>query len=552
MCACIGREDILDRLLRTTRPHEERGRNIALIGPRGIGKTTVLREYLRRMTDEPALVGVYVSIPALLASPMGFALNYVGKVLLALAEAKGVRHDRTRYVRGGGLLEECAALGSRAATRCLSELMDEEAKRTPDEKLCLRLAFELPDELAREQGVSIVLCLDEFQDVLLLNNFPKVGDILALFQQTAERQNATFYVIAGSAMKLMARLIEEAHSPFLSEFGIERLSLLSEGAFRTLAESLLEPRVADELSDFSREVHALTGGNPTYAVHTMCRARSLDRTTHCVPDADVARRAFALEVLVPQGGIYRHCEYVCAEALNRIRGGVLLHEILRILALEEGLILARIAERLNKPNGEVANYCRALLESDLLVQVDRGFCFADPVIRFWWAGRSLGTNMDESGRPDSWAELTRYLRTEPVHMPERIRITEEEQVQQMLYDFDGQTVDGKLLGRSKTVVLPRFERIGRFTTRDGWEALEMVEESGDRWIGKILWEDRRSGRKALEDLAERVRRSGVQPKVCWCIAKAGFTKDAVEFALERELWISSLEEMEEIARSVRA
>ena len=82
MCACIGREDILDRLLRAIRSHEEADRNVALTGPRGIGKTTLLRECMRRMKDHSALLGVYVSVPAILASPMGFSLNYAAKVLL--------------------------------------------------------------------------------------------------------------------------------------------------------------------------------------------------------------------------------------------------------------------------------------------------------------------------------------------------------------------------------------------------------------------------------------------------------------------------------------
>jgi len=502
------------------------------------------------MKDESALLGVYVSVPAILASPMGFSLNYAAKVLLALAEAKGLRPDRTRYVRGGGLLEECAALGSRIATRCVTGLTDEEAKRAPDERLCLRLAFELPEELAQEQGMRIALCMDEFQDLLLLSNFPRVGDILPLFEQAAEGRRDTSYVLAGSAVKLIERRVEEDPSPFMSTFRVERLAPFSQEATRTLTERLLESEDPGHFSDFSREVQVLTGGNPTYVIRTMYRARELAVAMHGVLDADLARRAFALETLVPQGEIYRHCEYVCTEALNRIRGGVLLHEILRILALEEALILARIAERLNKPNGEVANYCRALLDSDLLVQVDRRFCFADPVMRFWWAGRSLDTRIDEYGNPESWAELARYLRTEAVRVHEPIQIREEEQIQQMLYDFDGQTMEGELFGRSKPIVLPRFERIGHFTMRDGWTALEMVEESGDRWIGKILWEDRRTGRSLLEDLAERVQRSGIQPKVCWCISKSGFTKDALGFARARDLWVSSLEEVEEIVRTI--
>lgn len=550
MCACIGREDILDRLLRAIRSHEEADRNVALTGPRGIGKTTLLRECMRRMKDHSALLGVYVSVPAILASPMGFSLNYAAKVLLALAEAKGLRPDRTRYVRGGGLLEECAALGSRVATRCISGLMDEEAKRTPDEKLCLRLAFELPAELAREQSTRVALCMDEFQDLLLMNNFPRVEDIMPLFEQAVEGRGDTAYLLAGSSIKLVERLVEEDPSPFMSTFRIERLAPFSQETTRTLGEHLLAPEDPGHLSDFSREVQALSGGHPTYVTRMTERARDLADKMQRVPDADLARRAFALEVLAPEGWIYRHCEHVCTEALNRIRGGVLLHEILRILALEEGLILARIAERLNKPNGEVANYCRALLDSDLLVQVDRRFCFSDPVIRFWWAGRSLDARMDEYGGPESWEELTQYLRTEPVYLPERIQITEEEQILQMLYEFDGQAMAGRLFGRSGSVVLPRFERIGSFTMRDGWAALEMVDDNGDRWIGRILWEDRRTGRSVLEDLMERVRRSGVRPAVCWCIAKSGFTKDALEFARAQDLWVSSLEEIEEIARNM--
>jgi hypothetical protein len=120
-------------------------------------------------------------------------------------------------------------------------------------------------------------------------------------------------------------------------------------------------------------------------------------------------------------------------------------------------------------------------------------------------------------------------------------------VKDLLYNFTGQRVDGRFFGQRGDVILPVFDRIGRFTTRDGWAALDMTTESGEQWLAQISWEEKRCGRERITEMAERLSKLRLTQAIAWYIAKGGFTKEAMDAAREQGIRVSSIEDLERIA-----
>jgi hypothetical protein len=57
-----------------------------------------------------------------------------------------------------------------------------------------------------------------------------------------------------------------------------------------------------------------------------------------------------------------------------------------------GLTLTEIAQKLDKPSGEVSNYMKMLLKTDLLVREGNNYYFRDPLLAFWLKNTYLGIN----------------------------------------------------------------------------------------------------------------------------------------------------------------
>src|SRR3990172_10785741 len=81
--------------------------HMALFGLRRIGKTLLLKEFMRRTLDEaPGVAPVYMDFATLASSPENFAVGYVGQIcywLLLRREGDGVAGDVGPFLSAGSL-----------------------------------------------------------------------------------------------------------------------------------------------------------------------------------------------------------------------------------------------------------------------------------------------------------------------------------------------------------------------------------------------------------------------------------------------------------------
>lgn len=98
---------------------------------------------------------------------------------------------------------------------CASSKMErwiEDAKKflIPQEKDKMTI-LQLPEMLAKEKGIRIVVCIDEFQQ---LANLPEYSDMEGKMRSVWQQQQLTSYCLYGSKRNMMLNIFNNSNSPF--------------------------------------------------------------------------------------------------------------------------------------------------------------------------------------------------------------------------------------------------------------------------------------------------------------------------------------------------
>jgi len=159
----------------------------------------------------------------------------------------------------------------------------------------LKLALDFPDQLAQALDRPLMCFLDEFPELSSLGNFPGLGDPLKHFRASLQQQSQTSYVITGSAIAVMERLIRDHESPLFLQFRTLELQPFTREDTRELVERLVLSGVLRPLPSLSRglskgpaevlvgplkpaaqaAVHTYTFGHPFYVTALAERLREV-------------------------------------------------------------------------------------------------------------------------------------------------------------------------------------------------------------------------------------------------------------------------------------
>jgi len=532
-------------------------RRLALWGLRRVGKTLVIQEQIARLHDQGIVRPVYMDFEDICTSPELFSQRYIGLVSFwALESGQG---NVDAYLTVERLLE-MAAGRSMAVSQTAGSLLRELSRTKPDQVLLLKLAFEYPEKLAQELDKKLVLFLDEFTEISTLSHYPQVREPLKHFRAALAGQTNVSYVVAGSAMTAMMKLFQSPEAPLFLQF--ETLALEPFG--RQDADALMQKLGSEYSPGVYAEVYRYTAGFPFYITALMQQLNRLEQGGEAIA-ADTVRYAFLLETLWRGGQIYNYCRYLYDLSLQRARGYGMLKAILQFLAEEhEGepvhLTLTEIARALRKSPSAVREYLRSLSEVDLVEERDRAYQFRDPVLRFWVAYTSKGIEMDAFPRREDLAGLVSDLEERFQRAAGELGRAKEAEVRELMRRFQGQVVPAALFGMTGDQVgnltLPFVCSVDSYLSPDGQIELDALAElalaadrpAGGRWAVSIKWRSKRAGRKELEQL---VRHAAKLEARGWMVARDGFTPDAIHYASQSGLMISSGDDLIQLARLLK-
>ena len=128
-------------------------------------------------------------------------------------------------------------------------------------------------------------------------------------------------------------------------------------------------------------------------------------------------------------------------------------------------------------------------------------------------------------------------------------------MRELLRQLGGETVGGSLMDQTYDVKIPAFAQVTSYVSSDGqieFDALgeiakEKDREDYDNWIVEVKWRQKRVGRKDLESLTERAKPFRAR---VWCVSRAGYTQEALDFARAHDVLVSTGEDLKKLQKIV--
>ena len=452
--------------------------NVAVIGPRRVGKTALLLEFKEKAQG----VIPYLNLQRI-GSLESFIFAYTRELLYELARALDMKTERSELLTWDDLLILSAKLN-----------VDKEVKAIKGETL--ETLFEMQESILEKTEQKAVFILDEFQEVLNFKAF------LETMRAVTEKQRNIAYFVSGSAVRMMEEILAPKN-PFFGQFRRIYLRGLPKEDTILLAKTTLERSGIDTTHSALELIYNLTQGHPFYVL-ALCR-RLIEEGFEKIRRKDI-HYAFLTELLSEKGDIYMHLEYLFNESLSRAYKGPIHKQILLVLAQEEGLRLSDIAKRLNKPSGEVSNYLKFLLRTDLILRQEDRYYFADKLMRFWLAKTYLGITELELRRERFLEELIKELEEKYLRAKKELGIAKEAVVRERMREAFG--IDFKPYRRGEV----EFDGVA-FDDRI--------------YVLEIKWRNKPATYRDVEEFIRKVKNE-FGSAVMFFFSKSGFTEKAKE------------------------
>jgi len=379
----IDREKILADMLSTLEDESIR-MGFALVGPRRIGKTSILKEVVRRLEGKKGIVPVYFSLWDLVENTLP---ELCSRITLAIVE--GFKPHLSIKLKMKKLLK-VPALKFFEVLRSLDikiSLFDEieialrmGKKGEIDYNTLVEKVFLFGDKIAKENGVRFILVLDEFPSIMDVKNKTKLGEgIIRKIRTIYEDLENTILCISGSIRKTMEITALSPSSAFYRQFIIKNIEPFDLEATAEILENNLNAKIsAEAISRF----YGLTGGIPFYLQFL---GRELGRFSPESVDLPEIENSFN--------------QFLFQE------GDILFAEQIKSFSDKEKMILSRMAcydlktpAQIQKSSGEPSNvvsrYMEYFLSKGVLQREKKGvYQFVDPVFERWLKRRFAPTDL---------------------------------------------------------------------------------------------------------------------------------------------------------------
>jgi len=358
----VGRKSILEELVAELCSVKSM-MGFCIYGRRRIGKTSLLQEVKRRLATKKDVVVVYLSFYDIANLSTRTFIEELSSSIIDAYSAYGVLPLR---FKARELMKTPLSMVTKLleGTKLSAELGEDlrvfltfGREGVDNYSPYLRSLFNLGERLAQETGTKCVIMLDEFPEILRIENGMQA---VKMFRTAHESHKRTALVISGSVRKTLEAVALLDAAPFYRQLIPRKIGPMTAGETREFLIRYLnmEDRT---LAEHLKEV---TGGIPFYLQY-------LGRVTKTVEEVEKAVRLFVRE----EGNI------LFQEEFNRLSG----KEKIIAIAISWGLNRpAKIAEETGVPVNFVSRYLITLSEKEVVERTGRGvYGLTDRMFSFW-------------------------------------------------------------------------------------------------------------------------------------------------------------------------
>ncbi len=284
----VGRKEIIAELVSQLSTQNKIG--FSLSGVRRVGKTSILKEVERRLSECKNLQVVYVSIWRVSPNTVDEFVRVVNRA--AINAYQDMLPTKFKF-------EELLVTGKTALTRFLQSLKlsakvkdDLEVtisyvrKESEDVDAALTSCFSLIEHLGDMTGTTSILIIDEFPSMVDLAFGPKnrkIGDsVIKLVRTLYEDFRHTKLVIAGSYRQTMQNLVAKQSAPFYKQLLLREIEPFTRAEYREFLKHYLpDLKFTDEAA--REQIYQITNGIP-YNLQLLGSEIQLEGFTHITPE----------------------------------------------------------------------------------------------------------------------------------------------------------------------------------------------------------------------------------------------------------------------------
>jgi len=535
----------------------EHPKNISLFGLRRIGKTLLIKESMHRILTRKQTVPVYMNLEEIVSSPDFFVVKYAGYLTYWL-NGNG-SNPADEYLELTSLISKAGKSGCKSLFDTVLLINTEFGKTFRDHNYLLNLAFNLPEKIAMELDIKMMIFLDEFQVLDILSSSPQVKNPFSLFRNAVQNQNNTAYVVAGSMVSKMEQILLSHKEPLFLQFDTTKLEYFTREDSYELAKKLITTDSGNGISkEILEEIYRHSRGHPFYTT-ALCERINfyVDEYEHKL-NKELVTQAFLFELLSSGGRIHEFCRYMYDISLERARGYGMLKTVLLTLAEHDGLTLSETSQAIGRKPASTSKYLKWLVEVDLIRKKDNRYHFLDPVLCAWVGFTEKGIEIEEVPKKMVLDGLVSKLEEKYLRLSTELGVAKESQIREIMSGFKNQEIARRLFGLDgdTKIRLPEFDTISDYHSADGQIEIDVLAEGPENWAVEIKWKNKAATIKdvkrffvKMEKIAEDMPKKKVYQ--LWFISKNGFTKSALGFCGTNAIMTSSKDDVEEIMKRTR-
>ena len=357
--------------------------NVAVIGYRRVGKTSILLKLCDKLSRDESIVPIYFDIQKNMAEPKIFFARLQKTIFDAYFEKLNKRQKikaRTK-IAGDAVGKLLDAIKSKKISGISTEISPEGTitpkidfgDKKPDYAGVFNSVFGTAKALADKTSIKFVIILDEFQDIGKLDRYEGLKEIFDLFRAVIQdRGDNVSYIISGSRVHMINKMLKSGQSPLFTHFEKMPICGMDKKFSMALFTKYLKAKKIRVKKGIPEKAFEMVGGIPFYLMALAEAWR---------PGEDI-KETYHHSLTDSIGTLKNYIDYVMSEDLASVTGGPILKSILRVLAAsDEGLTYSEISHKMDVSLTKLPFYMGNLQNSDLVEKIDKKFLIRDKIVR---------------------------------------------------------------------------------------------------------------------------------------------------------------------------
>ena len=339
------------------------GVNVMLISPRRWGKSSLVKNAMDELTREKKNIKVCYIDAFSINSEAEFYRTFASRVMSCAYSRldKGLESAKKLL---SGIVPQLVFKDT------INEFLTIDVRFKPQEKDKIEI-LQLPERIAKQRGIRIIVCIDEFQRFA---SFPEYGDMEGKMRSVWQQQQLTSYCFYGSKRHMMNDIFNDSSKPFYRFGQVIYLNKIAKNDWMEFIVKGFEKTSKHISNEFASQVCDITKCHSWY-LQQFCFFL-WNNTTKDVDDV-VFNRSLCQLIDTNMPMFMNDLEQLSASQI----------EMLRAIYAGESQLSGQNARELyglGNPNTITKNK-KALITRDIIENEKGKLSFVDPVFELWFA-----------------------------------------------------------------------------------------------------------------------------------------------------------------------